>query len=92
MLSALTSLNYAGKSKRIQNLIQDKRPWKQPNPSNLKTQWYKTRAYVGGYPKCGVRRWMLITSLETPSWILAETLVCTCVILNGPNLSPYNFW
>ena len=57
----------------------------QPNPSNLKTKWEKTRAYVGVSPKCGLIRQMLISSLTITLCILTEPLVCTCVILNGPN-------
>ena len=56
----------AGESRISHKLIQDKIQEGQPNQINLKTQWDKTRAYVGGSPKCGVRRWMLIRSLTIP--------------------------
>ena len=89
---AVASLIYAVEFKRIQSLIQDKVQGKQPNPSNLKTQWDKTRPYVGGSPKYWVRRQVLICSLTIPHWILTEPLVFTCIILNCPNFSPRDFW
>ena len=89
---APASLIHSGEAKRSQNLIQDKRQGEQPNPSNLKTQWDKTRAYVGGSLKCGVRRRILIHSFPIPIWILTEPLLCTCVILNDTNLSSSNLW
>ena len=61
-----------------------------PNTSNLKNQWDKTRYYVGGYPKYGVRRQMLIILLTMPRWILTEPLLRIRVIINGPNCSPSN--
>ena len=85
---AFASLIDAGESKRIQNPLQDNRYGEQPNPSNLKTQWDKKRSNVGGSPEFGV----LIHSLAILRWILTEPLVCTCVILNGPNFSPSNLW
>ena len=89
---ALTSPIDAGESKRIQNLIQDKIQGEKYNPSNLKTQWDKTRPYVGGSPKYELRRQVLICSLTIPHWILTEPLVFTCIILNCPNFSPRDFW
>ena len=71
-------------------LIQDKRKGEKNNPSNLRTQWDKTRDYIGGYTKCGVRRRMRIRSLTMNRWILTDPSVCNCVILNGPNLSTSN--
>ena len=87
---AFASLIDVDESNKSQNLTQDKIQGGQPNPSNLKTQWDKTRAYFGGSLKCGVRRWILICSLTIPLWILAYPLVCTCVLINLPRLYPYN--
>ena len=90
MVFALASLIYAGESKRSQKLIQDKIQGRQPNPSNLKTLWDKTRAYVGVSTKCGVRCQMLVHSLTILCWIIKEPLLCTFFILNGHNLYPSN--
>ena len=60
----IASLIDAGESKKSQNLIQDKRKGDKPNPSNLKTQWDKTRDYVGVFPKCGMRHCMLILFID----------------------------
>ena len=79
-----------GASDRSQNPIQDKIQEEKPNPIKLKTQWDKTRAYVGESTKCGVRRQTLISSLTIPLWIMTESLLCTGVILNGITLTPYN--
>ena len=46
---------------------------------------------VGGSPKCGVRRQMLIFSMTIPLWVMKEPLVCSRFILNGPNFSPLIF-
>ena len=89
---AFASLIDSGQSNYSQNLIQDKKQGEKPNRSNLETQWNKRRAYVGGSPKFGVRRHMLIHSLVIPLWVLTDLLVCTCVIINGPNFYPSNLW
>ena len=88
IMFVLASLIYAGEFKGSQNLIQDKRKVGQPNPSNLKTQWGKIRAYVGVYPKFRVRHHMMIFSLVIPLCILTDPIVYIFVILNCPHFSP----
>ena len=34
----------------------------------------------------------VICSLVIPLWIITEPLVFICVILKGPNFSPFNLW
>ena len=74
----------SGESKRIQNLIWDKIQGIQPNPSNLKTQWDKTRACVGVSTKGGVRCQMFIFSLMIDLCITMDPLVFTSVIIKSP--------
>ena len=49
-------------------------------PNGIK-QWL----LFGDISKCGVRRQILISSLEITLWIITESLVCSCVIINGLN-------
>ena len=50
---ALFSLIDSSESKRSQNLIKEKIKGEKTNPINLKTQWNKTRDYVGDLQNVG---------------------------------------
>ena len=75
LVFTFTYLIDAVESKRSKNLIKDTIQGEKPNHSNLENRWDKTIAYVGGSPKCGVIRWMWISSLKIHLWIMTKPLV-----------------